>query len=59
MKHVLRKIFGPVQNEEEIRRMRRNFELKKKKKNADSEISKQQKNGLAGSRDEDGRKKNT
>jgi hypothetical protein len=58
MKHLLRKIFGPVQNEDGLWRMRMNFELNGLIKNADSEICKQQKNGLAGSRDEDGRKEN-
>jgi len=56
----LRKIFGPVQNGDGFWRIRINYELNDlMKKRRYSEICKKQKNGLAGSRDADGRKKNT
>jgi hypothetical protein len=57
---ILRKIFGPVQNEDGFWRIRMNQELNDLiKKRRYSEICKKQKNGLAGSCDADGRRKNT
>jgi hypothetical protein len=57
---ILRKIFDPVQNEDGFWRIRMNHELKDLiKKRRYSEICKKQKNGLAGSCDADGRRKNT
>jgi hypothetical protein len=50
---ILRKIFGPVQNEDGFWRIRMNDVIKKR---SYSEICKKQKNGLAGSRDMDRRK---
>ena len=56
----MRKIFGPVQNEDGFWRIRMNYELNDLIKSADIvRIVKKQKNGLAGSRDADGREKNT
>jgi len=56
----LREIFGPVQNEDGFWRIRINYELNDPIKNADIvRFVKKQKNGLAGSCDADGRKKNT
>jgi hypothetical protein len=57
---ILRKIFGPVQNEDGFWRIRMNHELNTpNKKRRYSETCKKQKNGLAGSCDVDGRRKNT
>ena len=57
---ILRKIFGPVQNEDGFWRIRMNYELNDLlKKHRYSEISKKQKNDLARSYDTDGRKKST
>jgi hypothetical protein len=57
---ISRKIFGPVQNEDGFWRIRMNYELNDLiKKRRCGEICKKQKNGLAGSRDADGMKKNT
>jgi hypothetical protein len=57
---ISRKIFGPVQNEDGFWRIRMNYELNDLIKNADIlKICRKQKNCLAGSRDADGREKNT
>ena len=58
-RRILRKIFGPVQNEDGFWRIRMNYELNDLiKKRRYSEIcKKKQKNDLAGSRDADERKK--
>jgi hypothetical protein len=53
-RRILRKIFGPVQNEDGSWRIRMNFELSNLVKNADSEIHKKHKNSLARSRDANG-----
>jgi hypothetical protein len=58
-RRILRKIFGPVQNEDGFWRIRMNHELNDLIKNADIEICKKKKNGLAGSCDAYGRRKNT
>jgi len=58
-RRILRKIFGPVQNEDGLWRIRMNYELNDLINNTYSEICKSQNNFLAGSRDADGRKKNT
>ena len=56
----LRFHYGPVQNEDGLWRIRMNYELNDLIINADIvRFVKKQKNGLAGSRNADGRKKNT
>jgi len=55
----LRKIFSPVQNEDGFWRIGMNYELNDLIKNADIVRFVKAKNGLAGSHDADGRKKNT
>jgi hypothetical protein len=55
---ILRKIFGPVQDENGIWRIRKNRELNELIGNADSKIYKKQKNGLARKRDADGWREN-
>ena len=59
-RRILRKIFDPVQNEDGFWRIRMNYELNDLIKNAAIlRFVKKEKNGLAGSCDVDGRKKNT
>ena len=59
-RRILRKRFGPAQNVDEFWRIRMNYELNNLIKNADIvRFVKKQKNGLAGSRDADGRKRDT
>ena len=55
---ILRKIFGPVQDENGIWRIRKNHELNELRKCRHSKIYKKQKNGLARTRDADGWREN-
>ena len=55
---MFRKIFGPVQDENGIWRIRKNRELNELIGSADIVIYKKQKNGLARTRDEDGWREN-
>jgi len=56
---ILRKIFGPVQNENGIWRIRKNHELNELIGNADIvRFIKKQKNGLSRTRDADGWREN-
>ena len=58
-RRIFRKIFGPVKNENVFWRIRMNYEPNNLIKNADVVRFVKAKNGLAGSHDADGRKKNT
>ena len=54
-RRILRKIFGPVQNEDGFQRIRMNYELNELIENADKvRFIKKQKNSLNRSRDADG-----